>query len=359
MTRALSAGGKVFLSGEYAVLWGGTARIAAVEPRTQAMVCSREDRRVDLLLPDRRFSGASTTLGVHWEADVPAECLFAARAVDLALRVVGRDGPGLALALEASPQGPRGVKLGLGSSARTAVLAAEAVRYALSARYDALKLALVAHASAQGGRGSGADVAASFAGGVVRYRRWDAGPLLQAAKEPAFRAALDASPPVDLWRLPECRLPLAWAFSGQSASTPVLIQEIEARLGASGRERFAAQSDGLGQQLEAAVLHGDFPAAKEAFAGLRALLQSLGPLETEPLGRIIGIAETYGCAAKLSGAGGGDGAVVICPDLEVRSLVVEGLLARGFFALPLAIAGPLKGEPQAPPQLARWLDAAG
>lgn len=358
MTRAVSAGGKVFLSGEYAVLWGGTARLAAVEPRARAMVRSREDRRVDLLLPDRRFSGESTVFGAHWEGLVPQECLFAARTLDLALRVVGRDGPGLSLALEASPQGPGGVKLGLGSSARTAVLVAEAVRYALSARYDALKLALVAHAVAQGGRGSGADVAAIFAGGVVRYRRWDTGPLLQSAKEPAFRAALDASPPVDLWRLPECRLPLAWAFSGQSASTPVLIREIESRLGAAGRERFVAHSDALGQQLEAALLHGDFAAAKEAFLGLGALLQSLGPVETEGLLRITGIAATYGCAAKLSGAGGGDGAVVVCPDQAARARLIEGLGARGFFALPLSIAGPLAGEPHAPAELSRWLDAA-
>ncbi|MDQ3274735.1 MAG: phosphomevalonate kinase, partial [Actinomycetota bacterium] len=38
MQRALSAPGKLFLAGEYAVLWGGTARIAAVGPRTFASV---------------------------------------------------------------------------------------------------------------------------------------------------------------------------------------------------------------------------------------------------------------------------------------------------------------------------------
>jgi phosphomevalonate kinase len=358
MTRALSAGGKVFLAGEYAVLWGGTARVAAVGPRVGAVVRSRDDRRVDLLLPDRRFSGDATVSGVHWHGEVPAECLFAARTLDLALRVVGKDGPGLALALAASPQGPRGTKLGLGSSARTAVLAAEAARYVLGAKYDALKLALVAHAVAQGGKGSGADVAAIFAGGVVRYRRFDTGPLVQASTQPAFRAALDAAPAVDLWRLPDCKLPLAWAFSGQSASTPSLIAQIEAQLGAAGREAFVGKSDGAGLQLESALIHGDFPAAQEAVGELGALLKSLGPLETEPLARIIGIAATYGCAAKLSGAGGGDGCVVVCPDLASREALIQGLEARSFFALPLEVAAGLKGEPTADAALARWLDAA-
>ena len=61
----------------------------------------------------------------------------------------------------------------MGGSARATVLAAEAARCVLEERFDALKLALVAHAEAQGGKGSGGDVAASFAGGMVRYRRYD------------------------------------------------------------------------------------------------------------------------------------------------------------------------------------------
>jgi phosphomevalonate kinase len=358
MTRTLSAGGKVFLAGEYAVLWGGTARVAAVGPRVSAQVRTRDDRRVDLLLPDRRFSGDSTLSGVHWHDEVPDDCLFAARTLDLALRLVGKDGPGLMLALEASPQAPRGVKLGLGSSARTAVLTSEAARYAFTAKYDALKLALVAHAVAQGGKGSGADVAAIFAGGVVRYRRWDTAALVTASTQPAFRAALDASAPVDLWRLPDCKLPLAWAFSGASASTPMQIRLVESTLGQKGREGFAARSDVLGQQLESGLIHGDFAAARDAFFELEALLKTLGPIETEGIARIVGIAATYGCAAKISGAGGGDGCIIVCPDVEKRTAMIEGLAARDFFAMPMEIATGLKGEAQGQPELSKWLDAA-
>ena len=38
MERALSAPSKLFLCGEYAVLWGGAARVLAVGPRAEALV---------------------------------------------------------------------------------------------------------------------------------------------------------------------------------------------------------------------------------------------------------------------------------------------------------------------------------
>ena len=45
MERALSAPGKLFVSGEYAVLWGGVARVAAAAARTAAFVRRRADAR--------------------------------------------------------------------------------------------------------------------------------------------------------------------------------------------------------------------------------------------------------------------------------------------------------------------------
>ena len=43
MDRTLSAPGKLFLTGEYAVLWGGVARVLAVGPRVHALVRPRTD----------------------------------------------------------------------------------------------------------------------------------------------------------------------------------------------------------------------------------------------------------------------------------------------------------------------------
>src|SRR5687768_9354554 len=118
MQRTLSAPGKLFLSGEYAVLWGGVARIAAVGPRTAAYVRARVDRDVSIAVEEGKLTGQTTPLGVRWPEEVPQQFHFAARAVDLVLRAVGRQVPGFGIAFEASPTASDGRKLGLGGSAR-------------------------------------------------------------------------------------------------------------------------------------------------------------------------------------------------------------------------------------------------
>src|SRR5687768_5332192 len=173
MQRHLSAPGKLFLAGEYAVLWGGVARIAAVGPRVHAGVRRREDREVRLLVQDGALPGTLTPLGVRWREPPPPPFRFAARAVDATVQAHQRESLGFDLAISPSEEAAPGRKLGLGGSARAVVLACEATRYVLEAKLDPLKLALVAHAQAQGGKGSGGDVAASHAGGLVRYRRYD------------------------------------------------------------------------------------------------------------------------------------------------------------------------------------------
>jgi phosphomevalonate kinase len=353
MERALSAPGKLFLSGEYAVLWGGTARIAAVGPRAAALVRRRADREVHIAVAEGRLSGAATPVGVAWPDPVPPPFRFVARALDVALRAHARETLGFEVALAPGPT-VEGHKLGVGGSARAAVLAAEAARYILEERFDTLKLSLLAHLSAQGG-GSGGDVAAIFAGGVVRYRRYDAQPLLEAASTGQLGAALAAAAPVDLWRLPHPQAYLAYAFSGQSSSTQGLVEGVEQRVTGAARATFVARSDEHGQALEEALIARDFRGVSEAVGALHALLAGLGPLETEPLSRLLAIARSYGCAGKISGAGGGDGCVLFAPDDATRSALLEGLSSRGFFAMALALEAGLHGEPAADPELSRWL----
>ncbi|MCI0572925.1 MAG: phosphomevalonate kinase [Myxococcaceae bacterium] len=357
MHRTLSAPGKLFLSGEYAVLWGGTSRIAAVGPRTTAAVRRRDDREVHLLLEEGRLVGHATPRGVAWGSEVTPPFAFAARTLDSVLRAHGRETLGFSVALAPSPAGPGGRKLGMGGSARATVLTAEAGRFVLDARFDALKLALVAHALGQGMKGSGGDVAAIAAGGIVRYRRYDVSALADASVTTRFDAALDAAPPVDLYRLSAPRVQLAYAFAGESASTRALIGRVEERLDEAARARFVARSDALGDALEEGLLRGDFTRVREASRGLRVLLAELGPLETDGLSGILGIAEAYGCTGKISGAGGGDGCILFCPDTERQAALLEGLSARGFLALPLELEPGLCGETLADPMLERWLQA--
>lgn len=353
--RSLSAPGKLFVSGEYAVLWGGTARVAAVGPRAQALMRRREDREVHLVTGAGRRVGDLTPLGVHWREAPGPDFHFAARAIDDVVRLHGREGLGFSIALAPSPTAPSGHKLGMGGSARTALLAVEAARSALELGVDALKLALVSHASSQGGKGSGADVAAIFAGGIVRYRRYPVETLAQSLGSGAV--ALERAPAVDLWRLPLPTPHLTYAFTGQSASTPGLIAQAEQRLSPEQRAAFTAESDTLGDRLEDGLRRGDFAQLREAVGGLRALLSRLGPLETDATKRVLALAELHGAAGKLSGAGGGDGVLLFSPDARAQAELVLALEDRGLYALPLELQGGLRGEAVPDPLLGRWLSA--
>ncbi len=357
MQRALSAPSKLFLAGEYAVLWGGTARIAAVGPRASVLVQRRADREVHLVLEDGRLVGVGTPFGVRWKGEVTRPYLFAARAVDAVWRAHARESLGFSLAFSPSESGPGGRKLGLGGSARAALLATDAARFILEERLDSLKLALVSHAQTQNLKGSGGDVAASYAGGIVRYRRYPVELLAPATTTGALSAALAQAPPVDLWKLPPAKVLLSYAFAGESASTESLIKDVESRLTPPAREEFVRRSDELSAQLEEALLHGELPALSAAADGLHALLCTLGPLETEPMRRLLALAKSQGAAGKLSGAGGGDGCILFSRDEDERTRLLEALAARGFFAFPLTVEPGLKGETSPDPRLARWLSA--
>lgn len=356
MDRTLSAPGKLFLSGEYAVLWGGVARILAVGPRVHALVRPRVDRQVDVVLAEGRLSGPATPAGVRWEKEVPEAFRFVATTIDLALRLVGTEGPGFSVAFESSPTSD-GQKLGMGSSARATVLAAEATRYGLEAGFDTLKLSLLAHADAQGGKGSGGDVAAAFAGGVVRYRKYDAAKLLTAATRGGLVAAMEQSASVDLARMGEPVYPMLFAFSGKSASTTSLVKQVEQKFDEPSRRRFVERSDGLGDTLETGLLRRDFKAVESASEGLQALLGELSVTRDEELERILALARTLGCTGKQSGAGGGDGAVLFAPDSEAQRSLLEALTARGIHAFAIQPDRGLQGEVARYPVLSAWLDA--
>jgi phosphomevalonate kinase len=353
MDRALSAPGKLFVSGEYAVLWGGVARIAAIGPRLSAVVRRREDREVHVVLQEGRLTGMLTPLGVNWHGEVPAGFKFAARAIDIVARLHGREELGFSLAIAPSFTAPGGRKLGMGGSARACLLATEATRFVLGVRADTLKIALHAHFSAQNGKGSGADIAAIFAGGLIRYRRFEVEKL--EGDPQGLLHALEVSPAVDLWRVPIERVHLTYAFAGESASTTQLIARAESRLSEAQRDAFVLDSDALGESLEEALRRDDFEGVRAAVPELQRLLRTLGPIETESTSRALAIAQSYGAAGKISGAGGGDGVLLFSPDPEAQRSLIDGLTLRGFLALPLALEPGLRGEAMADPQLAGWL----
>jgi phosphomevalonate kinase len=257
--------------------------------------------------------------------------LFAARAVDHVLAEHGQVALGFDLAMAPTPL-LHGHKLGLGSSARAAVLATKATLAALDSAKDALPLALRAHADAQGGKGSGADVVACHTGGLVRYTR---------------PSSPDAAPKVKSLH-PES-FALAYVFTGRSVSTPVMLEAVEARHDDRVQRAFVLSSEIWGEQLERAWLAGEFGALAEAVEALQSSLDDLLGGVSSVQEPILRLAKTYGCCAKQSGAGGGDGCILFAPDEEKRDEALEGLGRRGFWGTPLEVESGATMEPDNTP----------
>jgi len=194
MTRwVATAPGKLVLLGEYAVLEGVPALVQAVDRycRVTLTDCAAGDCRVEapqLAIPPVRFELGDDG-GPCWTEPVPAPFARTAALIESVSRHIlamgGRVTP-FRMRVDTSElfdvAGSSPVKLGLGSSAATAV----AIDSVLHAAYlsgedtgtdesDAARVErlLVPGREAQGNAGSGIDLAASLCGGLLGYRIGD------------------------------------------------------------------------------------------------------------------------------------------------------------------------------------------
>ncbi len=238
-----------------------------------------------------------------------------------------------AMAQQAVDGGPP-LKLGVGSSAAAAVALTAALDVAAhgGALDDARRRAWFvsaqrAHLAAQGGVGSGVDVATSALGGVVLYTRPDADPQ---------HALVERLAPDQLGVV----LRVVW--TGVAVSTAALLRKVDAFSMASPAAASAlfAQLDGLARQAAAAARTGDAAALMRCLDGYGAAMAELGrasgaDIVTEAHQRVREVAARHGCVAKPSGAGGGDVAVVAAPDEAHARDVVAALQQSGLTVVDL------------------------
>src|SRR5438445_1911872 len=182
---AARAPGKLFLSGEYVVLMGAPAVIAAVDRYAEVRVTFGE-KPGPLVV-------RSLAEGTRWEAPVARNEMPGgdAGAVLAALHAVAERGGvpahlGADVAVDSRPFLVGERKLGLGRSSATLVAAVAAFLATAGrpTREGILERALAANALFQEGRGSGADLAAAVHGGVVEVCRQDAGLRVQSRALP-------------------------------------------------------------------------------------------------------------------------------------------------------------------------------
>jgi phosphomevalonate kinase len=274
-SAAVLVPGKVFLAGEYAVLEGGVAVLAAVS----------------------RYARGQYLPGL--EPSSPLIALTMERTRTALGAMVATLPPGAALVdTTAFTQGH--VKLGLGSSAAAAVAAAGAMfedaGLSLGTHRELLyQVADAAHRAAQGGVGSGADVAVAVHGGFLQFCRPAAGvPVCSQLSAP-----------------PGLHMVVFW--TGTAARTADLLRAVRRYADAEGAsyqrvmDSLKAAAGQFAEAFAANDAHGAVVAAGVYGETLSALGRATNvPIVTPCFDRMAAFARGLGGAAKPSGAGGGD-----------------------------------------------------
>lgn len=268
-----SAPGKALLCGEYAVLEGAPAVVAAVE------------RRVRVTWTDE-----PATMSPEVEATL--------RLAEAELGPVRRS-----LKVDASELHRERIKLGLGSSAAAAAAAAGAVFAShgrdLSDRETLQQLfacAFDGHASIAP-QGSGVDVAASTFGGFLRFEREGNRVLTRTLDVPD-----------------ELHIRLIW--TGRAARTSELLRKVK-ELQRNDPSRYETSMErlvDLSARFASAFELGNAPSVVAEAAAYRAGMEALGeaagaPILEEGLRLTAELAAEYSGSAKPCGAGGGDVAI--------------------------------------------------
>jgi phosphomevalonate kinase len=318
-----SAPGKLMIAGEYAVL----------EPGEPAIVAALDRALTARIEPAETFTFSSESLAVtNWpvtyengrwnlQAGPSLQAPFVAAAVNTTLvylRGLGKAIAPFSLFLIGRLESASGAKYGFGSSAAVTVATIGALLGACDVRPDTeqvFKLAVLAHLGTQG-NGSGADLAASVFGGVLRFVSFDHAWLFEQDRLGTPLAHLIEAdwPILGIEPLPwPGGLELAIGFTGQPASTAPLIQAVSSvrQSRSSDYARFLVWSRQAVNSLAAALRDEDPAAALSAIAQARAALDVLQGasgvvLETPMLKVLAEAATASGGAGKLSGAGGGD-----------------------------------------------------
>lgn len=264
-----SAPGSLIIMGEYAVLYGYPALVAAIDKRITVRVSPRSDR--DIYINSQLGSMIISIDQLLLDSFVSSEP-FSYVLTTLALTYAAPTAFGLDIAIDSEFSSQQG----LGSSAAV-VVALLAALYPVDP-IDPMALYRQALRVIQRvqGAGSGADIAASIFGGVIEYRQ---------------------TPPMIRRIESLLQLPLVIVFSGSKTTTTHALTMVKKRDG--------ALYHALGQLSEMAVAL-DCITLPLLMQQAQTLLTELG-VSTPEINHIIHVLTTAGISGvKISGAGLGD-----------------------------------------------------
>ncbi|MCG6948652.1 MAG: hypothetical protein LJE93_07055 [Acidobacteria bacterium] len=334
----VSTPGKLVLFGEYAVLFGAPAVVAAMDRRAvvsldpssgdgwemSAPGLARQPSRFEIAPGGAiRWLDAAQGSGEFHLVEKLISGIASSRLVDLR----GLGSAAMILDTKSFFEGdePQRSKLGLGSSAALTVALATALRLwssdePLIGEADQLQALVDLHRRVQGGAGSGIDVAASLLGGVIRYRLAVDG------------SVADASP-VDL----PGDLRMVFVWTGRSASTGDFLNRLRVR-----REEAPSVLNPVLEYLgsvssagASAFVTGDPEAFLDSVDDFWEALEKLGVAIDMPIlsheHRVLREAAIdCGVRYKPSGAGGGDFGIGFTSDRSKAVDFVHRVANEGF-----------------------------
>ncbi len=215
-----------------------------------------------------------------------------------------------------------GKKYGLGSSAAVTVATVKAILRFYNVPFSnelVYKLSAISHYSVQG-NGSAGDIAASVYGGWIAYQTFDKKWLKRELTQKSLSEVVDEAWPglkIQLLTPPEgMNLLIGW--SQKPASTSRLVDETNANKAALNVEykQFLQQSRKCVLRMIDGFEQCNIDLIKMQIRENRKLLQHFAQInqiaiEIPRLSKLINIAESFGGAAKTSGAGNGDCGIVI------------------------------------------------
>jgi phosphomevalonate kinase len=333
-----SAPGKLVLLGEYAVLFGHPAVVAAVDRRARVTLRPAADHAFQVTAPgivDRpcRFDLAEDGVP-RWTDDEAPRRLGLVENVLASMTAEGliarSDLIPFSAVLDTSrffqptEDGPS--KLGLGSSAALTVSFAAAVaRWAghdelLRPPMPWLRQLVRFHRDFQRGRGSGVDLAAGLLGGTLLFQLDEGGDVLRA----------------DPIRLP-AGLVMRFVWTGRSADTGRFLDQLSARM-TTNRDGIIRALEQLGAIAESgidALIEGhvdDFLDAADASCdGMDRLGSECDLAIVSDVHRELRcIARECGTRYKPSGAGGGDIGLLLTDDPDRATAAAAAVRRAGF-----------------------------
>lgn len=344
--------GKLMIAGEFAVLEPYHKLIAMAVDRFVYASLSPSDHstvslhNLELINTPWQYSEGQVTIQTE-----DTRVCFVEFAMEVTLNYLKEQGyiiKPFHLSVNSELDDESGIKYGLGSSAAvvTATVSAILSSFLPTRPEKALifKLSSLAHVVIQG-NGSGADIAASTYGGVIKYTSFQAEWLLKAYEASENLTALIEKDwtylSIESLTLPQSlRAVIGW--TGSPASTAQLVQQI-ALLKTEAYEKYdaflKASEESVHEFLRGVTLN-DPNLILEGIEKNRQALAQLGKdadvdIETPLLNQLSVLAKKYHGAGKQSGAGGGDCGIAYLPGTEHVEALQSDWEAAGIKVLTL------------------------